>query len=149
MLEVFEPQPFHRGPASGLVKSSNPAGHIAACVRDVVLKAVPNCFSVTNSAMARRPATGQRAAMYIISPVSIASRTRSGVMAFNASRCGARSTPPSWQGAQLCVYIDSPVCGPPRRPCAETSPVKAKNKAIEAAQKTDNFILREFIIRWP
>ena len=56
---------------------------------------------VMNSAMARRSAAERRLAIEIMGPDSKAASTCSADMACKASWLGARSTPDSWQGAQL------------------------------------------------
>ena len=66
----------------------------------VVESAVAKVLPVTNSAMARRSAALRPLAIVTIEPVSMADSTRSGGMARNCSRLGARPTPASWHCAQ-------------------------------------------------
>ena len=66
-----------------------------------VFSAVPNRLPVRYSAIARRSAAVRLFAIVTIAPVSMAARTRSGVMERNASRCGARLMPASWHCEQF------------------------------------------------
>ena len=67
----------------------------------VVESAVANVLPVRNSAMARRSTALRPVAIVTIDPDSIAESTRSGSMARNCSRLGARPTPASWHWAHV------------------------------------------------
>ena len=84
----------------GSPKSGAGAVHMAAGAGAVSMGCA-NDLPVMNSAMARRAAADWRLAIEIMGPDSMAASTRSGDMACSASCVGARSTPASWQGAQL------------------------------------------------
>ena len=97
VFDVFCPQPLQAGPlpgANGALRGVQKA-RAAGVVESAVAKVLP----VTNSAMARRSGALRPLAIVTIDPVSIADSTRSGSMARNCSRVGARPTPASWHCA--------------------------------------------------
>jgi hypothetical protein len=66
-----------------------------ACGGGVVLMACENDLPATNSAIARRSVPVRPLAIESMGPLSRAESTRSGVIALNVSRFGARSVPAS------------------------------------------------------
>src|SRR6185369_15156861 len=97
VFDVLPPQPLHAGPLPG-VNAALRGVHIARG-DGVVERAVAKVLPVRNSAMARRSTALRPLAIVTIDPLSIAESTRSGSMARNCSRLGARPTPLSWHCA--------------------------------------------------
>src|SRR6185436_7966225 len=99
VFEVLPPQPPHDGPFPGA--NGALAGVHMARGAGVVESAVANVLPVRNSAMARRSGALRPLAIVTIEPDSMAESTRSGSIARNCSRFGARPTPASWHCAHV------------------------------------------------